>query len=291
MESVRSKDRAMKYALKDGNYISNFSEEELDKARSKMIKASELHQNARKLAREGNLEEAQKVLEDPKTARDMNLYGPRILANLRDLAPVESVNFYTIDQYDFQVSIWDRMKTLILWGPTNTGKTSLAKAILPKALICSHIDDLKKYATRNYHGIIFDDMDFKHWPDTAQIHLTDVENPRSINVKHGTASIPAGTPRIITNNKTPQEVLKLPAFDWDKDPIGRRCQHFWVEKSLIKTPVPRRTTVSTTTTTTTTSSQDSYDYERHNSPSFRNYEDSPPFRFESRLHEFRDNDD
>lgn len=85
-------------------------------------------------------------------------------------------------------------------GPSGCGKTTWAKTVAPKpALWIRHIDDLKKL-TLEHKSLIFDDMDFLHWPRTSQIHLVDIYDMSSINVKHTTVSIPAGMPRIFTGN-------------------------------------------------------------------------------------------
>lgn len=85
-------------------------------------------------------------------------------------------------------------------GPTGVGKTSWATRVAPKpCLLVSHIDDLKKLR-KDHKCILFDDMDFRHWPDRAQIHILDWHMPRTINVKHGAVEIPASMPKIFTGN-------------------------------------------------------------------------------------------
>lgn len=104
-------------------------------------------------------------------------------------------------------------------GPSGCGKTTWAKTVAAKpALWCRHIDDLKKLSPE-HKSIIFDDMDFLHWPRTSQIHLVDVYDSSSINVKHGTVTIPAGMPRIFTGN-----VMMFA----DDPAINRRLEKFFV---------------------------------------------------------------
>lgn len=90
--------------------------------------------------------------------------------------------------------------TISLVGPPGTFKTSLALALLPKALFVSQIDDLSGFAEQ-YEGIIFDDMDFTHMPRTSQIHLVDYDFERSIYNRYSNATIPAKTPKIFTGNE------------------------------------------------------------------------------------------
>lgn len=110
------------------------------------------------------------------------------------------------------ITEWD--KSIILIGDSGIGKTEFAKAHFKKPLMVSHIDDLRLLDTHD--GIIFDDMDFKHWPRTSQIHITDIDENRSINVKYGTALIPAESKKIFTCNELPVDI---------EDPaIRRRCR-------------------------------------------------------------------
>lgn len=99
-----------------------------------------------------------------------------------------------------------------LVGPSGIGKTQFALSHFENPLVVSHIDDLKNL--ENHDGIVFDDMDFCHWPVTAQIHLTDFDLPRSINVKYGVVTIPAGTKKMFTCNTNP--------FSPDHEAVVRR---------------------------------------------------------------------
>lgn len=94
-------------------------------------------------------------------------------------------------------------RSIVLCGPTDIGKTQYAKAHFKNALVVRHIDGLKGFSEDLNDGIIFDDMDFNHWPRTSQIHLLDMEEDSQINVKHGMVTIPAFTKRIFTCNYFP----------------------------------------------------------------------------------------
>lgn len=97
-------------------------------------------------------------------------------------------------------SIPDNFQSLILWGNSGLGKTEFAKFLLPKALFVTHLDQLTKYASEEYEGIIFDDMSFTHIHREAQIHLVDFDCSRAIHVRYTTANIPRNTRKIFTTN-------------------------------------------------------------------------------------------
>lgn len=94
-------------------------------------------------------------------------------------------------------------RTTVVVGPSGIGKTTWAVQNARKpCLIASHVDDLK-YINSETESIVFDDMDFQHWPRSAQIHLVDQDLPRSINVRYGTVNIRANMQKIFTANIFP----------------------------------------------------------------------------------------
>jgi len=94
--------------------------------------------------------------------------------------------------------------TTVVVGKSGTGKTTWAKTRCPKpALFVSHLDDLKSFRPNIHKAIIFDDMDFKHFPTTAQIHIVDQSDPRSIHVRYATVKLPANLCKIFTCNEFP----------------------------------------------------------------------------------------
>lgn len=112
---------------------------------------------------------------------------------------------------------WNTNLTLLIVGDSGVGKTTWAKQTIPKpCLFVSHIDDLRRFKVSYHVSILFDDVSIMHMPETAQIHITDQENPRSIHCRYGTARIPAGTIKIFTCNTVPVD-LNSPA-------ISRRVQ-------------------------------------------------------------------
>lgn len=111
---------------------------------------------------------------------------------------------------------WNNWKTLVLIGPSGVGKTTWAKRVAPKpCLFVSHIDALKQFRNGFHKSIIFDDVDFSHYPRTSQIHIVDYDNPRHLHCRHATAFVPQGTHKIFTANSDP--------LSFGDEAIRRRC--------------------------------------------------------------------
>ncbi|ATG71340.1 replication associated protein [Gopherus associated circular DNA virus 1] len=224
-QSCRSPEAVRRYCSKDGNFLTNIT--------SGTDSQEGPWRKARKIVKEGgDLKEALLALEETeKTARDLTIYGSTISQALRSLKPVtELTSEQTLTSYGplFQ---WDQAKhSLLLFGNTETGKTTLAKLLIPKALFVRHLDLLLSL-TEEHGGVILDDMTFKHLHDEAQIALLDLQDETHIHVRYRVAVLPAKLPRIITSNKEPWEVVNManPAiarrvlcvrwYGWDKVPM------------------------------------------------------------------------
>lgn len=105
--------------------------------------------------------------------------------------------------------------THVIQGPSGCGKTSFALAVMPKALVVSHMDQLRGFDPEKHDGIIFDDMSFKHIPREAQIHLVDQDLERALHIRYGVGLIPANTRKVFTTNA--DEI-----FDMSDPAIARR---------------------------------------------------------------------
>lgn len=116
-------------------------------------------------------------------------------------------------------------KSIILTGSTGIGKTTWAIKNSPKpSLLVSHLDQLKNFRTSIHKSIIFDDMDFKHFPVTAQIHLTDSEQARAIHIRYGIVTLPRNIVKIFTCNEYPFSMHEA---------IARRVKHINANESII----------------------------------------------------------
>lgn len=127
-------------------------------------------------------------------------YHRGILAAKRALNPTTLYPQYKLTDFPW-APITDWSTSQIIFGPAGIGKTEFAKAHFPKGfLFVTHLDDLTEFDEDSHEGIVFDDLDFMHIPRTAQIHLIDIDNPRSIHIRYATAQIPARTKKIFTTN-------------------------------------------------------------------------------------------
>lgn len=134
--------------------------------------------------------------------KDYVLHKTTVETNLKAMGTVATIpKFKMVDFKPVDTSGWAMDKqALLLWGPSGTGKTALASAMVGKGyLLVRHIDQLKSITTETT-GLIFDDMSFAHWPRESCIHLLDMEHDSGINVKHGHVVIPNGMMRIFTHN-------------------------------------------------------------------------------------------
>lgn len=162
--------------------------------------------------------------------KEYALNKPRVEDNLRAMGPARMVQLFPLESFEDVAQGWVREeKALFLHGPSGTGKTEYAKALIGEgALLVRHMDQLKRISP-DTKGIIFDDMSFQHWPREAVIHLCDLKNDSGINVKHGCVTIPAGLPRIITHNFVDGVFPADPA-----GAIERRVFYVGVFESIVK---------------------------------------------------------
>lgn len=158
-----------------------------------------------------------------------------IIDNWRKYNKDDTVYYKTTDfkkQVQDKLEGWDPKKqTLILHGPTNKGKTELAKAI------CKDITGYNPLLIRNlnllahkrvHQPLIFDDMNFKTMRRSKAIALTDIENDSSIRILYGIATIEAGTVQILTTNEEYHDIFP---YDGDHGAIQRRIH--WIDLTPI----------------------------------------------------------
>lgn len=166
--------------------------------------------------------------------RDFVIYNSAISNTMKKLFEPEMIinRGYVFNTLPLELTIL-QSKSIVITGLSGAGKTQYALSHFQKPLLCSHVDDLKSLRS-THDGIVFDDMSFRHWPAQSCIHLVDIELPRSINVKYGTARIPAGMPRFFTSNKTFLEIFSENITDPEWAAIERRCHVIEITESLFE---------------------------------------------------------
>lgn len=136
----------------------------------------------------------------------------------------------TLEEFKNVPAFPPNWKNLFFQGPTNLGKTQLAKALLPEATVVRHRDQLRLCDFSK--GVIFDDFDCHHWPPASVIHLLDWDEASGIDVKHGHVIIPAGTRKIFTFNSELTTWAPRDATNAQMDAIRRRIHVVTFDQEL-----------------------------------------------------------
>lgn len=174
--------------------------------------------------------------------RDFVMHSRSIKTTLRDVFQRPETNPWF--RIEFTMSPIDRQKletyAIILYGISNTGKTSYALSHFKQPLLVRHVDDLKMLQVGT-DGIVFDDMSFKHWPRTACIHILDLEQPSSIQCRYAPAKIPAKMPRIFTTNESFEDIFNFTANNGERlaDALYRRTKRYHVITKLYDPTKPK----------------------------------------------------
>ena len=160
-----------------------------------------------------------------KHPRDTALNFLKLRRNFDAMSPIEPTKpLYLFEAFQPDACLLlalerDRLRTLILIGPSGFGKTQFILAWAHHAslnyLFISHTDQLRSFNPKKHQLIIFDDITFTHWPRTQQIAIADYECQRGIHCRYAVATIPAQTPKIFLSNLLP--------LDTTDEAIGRRC--------------------------------------------------------------------
>lgn len=144
------------------------------------------------------------------------------------LTPSEPLMTHPLESYPqnwMNLLTSDSQGSIVVWGASGIGKTTFICSLFPTIFLVSHIDDLLQYPAGSNRPILFDDMDFNHFPRTAQIHLLDQDQPRTIHCRYRTARIPARTLKIFTTNNILGTI-----FNIDDPAISRRVRIVHLEK-------------------------------------------------------------
>lgn len=97
----------------------------------------------------------------------------------------------------------ESVKALVVVGSSGIGKSQyLIARFASSALRVTHMDDLGKFNAKVHSLILFDDMEFGHYPRASLLHLFDIPTDRSIHIRYRTARIPSMTQIVVVCNST-----------------------------------------------------------------------------------------
>lgn len=210
VQSVRSSTAVMKYVTKDKDFISS------------MVLG-----NPMELCENGQLKEAIDLLWKQKymmMLQRAHVIVPNLIKRYKndDWKPMKPLK-------DYQEVVWDRSKSLVLWGPSNCGKTHWALSQPERMLMIENIDSLRLFKPDYHKGIIFDDMSFFELDRTRTIHLVDICFDRTIHCRYSNAFIPKDTIKIFLTNEQNGAIF----CDMEDPAIKRRIEIISVDEHFI----------------------------------------------------------
>ena len=144
--------------------------------------------------------------------------GAIIESNLQTLAAYKVQNklksyikHYGLEDFEgLSDQIWNwfndpSIGALVLYGPSGTGKTELAKALLNslkiRYIVVSDKNALNQFDVSIHGAILFDDLNFNDINREELISLTDTNNGGDVRILYKTVSIPGFIHRVFTTNK------------------------------------------------------------------------------------------
>jgi hypothetical protein len=187
--TVRNVEKVAKYCTKDGNYISNFWEPKVES----LVFNLETKEEAIKMLKEKSPGLLLRSYNNIKNCLEDHYGATEPEEEKEKLKPK-----YELE--DFSMEALDLTLPVLIYGPSNCGKTQFAKAHFNAPLLVSHIETLRRYDPAIHDGIVFDDISFAHWPPESVIHLLDIEEERDLHMRYKVWKKPAGLKMIFTHN-------------------------------------------------------------------------------------------
>lgn len=148
----------------------------------------------------------------------------------------------------FNIPRLDLTKANLLVGDEGLGKSRFAIAHFDKPLFVRHIDALLSFQPEEFDGLVFDELNFSHFPTGARINLLDMELPAQIHCRYRHVIIPPHFPRIFCHNR--DDIFYSPNDTTaERGALNRRLNIVFIARSLFASAIA--TTTSTTNTTAT----------------------------------------
>eukprot|EP00283_Hemiselmis_rufescens_P002526 CAMPEP_0173429278 /NCGR_PEP_ID=MMETSP1357-20121228/8033_1 /TAXON_ID=77926 /ORGANISM="Hemiselmis rufescens, Strain PCC563" /LENGTH=282 /DNA_ID=CAMNT_0014393435 /DNA_START=998 /DNA_END=1843 /DNA_ORIENTATION=- len=117
-----------------------------------------------------------------------------LFGNVADFLFKSPYTVFTIPKFPVQPT------NLVLVGPPGIGKTHFASAHFKKCFLCSNVEDLLSFS-KDYDGIVFDDIDFLSFPIEVVIKIVDNDPliTRTFKVRYKNVVL-RPVPKIFTHN-------------------------------------------------------------------------------------------
>lgn len=225
-QSCRSASAVQAYCKKEGNFLSNVEERKENPLLDILTEVSEGSTTSR---------EALKTMMTTRP-RDFLLYRDRMMKTLQALSPVTTPIPHPLESFNLPQELleFDFLTVLLLTGPTNTGKTALAKALIGSPhLFVTHLEDLRKWDPEIHKGIIYDEANLRHLPRETQIFHLSVSETVSVHLRYAPASLTSGRRVVFTSNLYADQIL-----EWSDAAIKRRVTVVNVVKLGVYTFAP-----------------------------------------------------
>jgi DNA replication protein DnaC len=216
-QAVRSLPLVVKYVCKSGDYITDFTNIQ----QGKLLTTKELLiQSATQLGVSNALIEHCKQLPN-KALPNLSLVSAKAyfqqLEKLKQSSQAADVSTpFKLKDFNFkenkELSQWmqDPTKTLVLAGPSGTGKTQFCKAFAQdkghKTLVVSHLEDFK-HLTHQHDCIIVDDANMHTLEATQLLAAIDNQQNKTLRVLYNAVNKKPGLIQMFTMNK--QEFFEI----------------------------------------------------------------------------------
>ena len=221
-QAVKSQHGTLQYIIKAAPSIDSVTKNwEMPLYRGVYYTSCEEHLHA-VLKNEG-LSKARSVLYEsyPKEAirRGSTLLGNLInmSAHLRELKTKAQIKVFGLHEFaNVSDAIWawvenPRSGSLVLYGPSGTGKTELAKSLLKSMgldyIVIGDKNSLKNLDLSLHQAILFDDMNFEPIAREEFIALLDTANGGDVRILYNVVTIPGDIARVFTTNR-PHELFQ-----------------------------------------------------------------------------------